>query len=174
MPSHITYWKTILARYSSFLGIACEITPPYYAPLALPSIVPSVSLLPSRLSSKLCVPSGDTGRFDLTGRCLVSCGFASAAFPFPFPFFRFLLLSFASVEANRRLRSAIRKARAARCIELRIFRANRLFSRILFSGFVELPIFLQYNIKQSETKPPDKIGEPENRHRDRNPARLEN
>lgn len=93
MPSHITYWKTILARYSSFLGIACEITP-YCVPLLSPSIDPSIAPLPFRLSSKLCVPSGDTGRFDLTGRCLVSWGFTSAALSiFVFPSLLCRLLS---------------------------------------------------------------------------------
>ena len=63
---------------------------------------------------------------------------------------------------------------AAHCGELRIFRVVRVFFRILFSGFVELSAILQYNVKQSETKPLGKCANPKPGNGAAGRQRLEN
>lgn len=144
-------------------------SPPTITRAPSPFRYPYISVPAFRLPSKLYVPSGDIQLFAGAGRG-GDAFFSSAAFPFA----RLLLCHLSLSKQLGVCVPPFDEVRTARCVELRIFRANRVFSRILFSGFVELPAFLQYNVKQSETKPPGNIREPVTRKRGRNPARLEN
>lgn len=168
--------KRHFPQYSSFPGTTCEIPPVRYTRSpSRPSTRPSLPSRPASTPSDACrraISRCSPRRDDATVRFRACCDFridCVSISVFPSLFCHLPLSKQFGVCV-----SPFDKVVNARCVELRIFRANRVFSRILFSGFVELPAFLQYNVKQSETKPPDKIHEPETKQLGSNPARLEN